>query len=513
MRTSILTTLTLTLAATMLLGSRPAAADTQVCQGRYSIEGAGLDLGPNGISNVIVGADAGAFSVHLAPARSGISCDAAVVTTAPRSDAFILRARFVGCGERPRFRLRLAFDQDCGNVSGRQRAAGQLIAEFSAGLVVGGNPLVPGTDPTDPTPPTDPTVDNPTPPDPTVDNTTPIGDKPRIASFSSLFAHPGDTISVFGSNLDHDKDGNPYTGTPPFLITFLGVDASFGRLRATPAFVSDGEVRVTIPSQAVSGTLILAERRSSGLAGPRISETSERLVVVRADATPNQPVPTTGSAPATQNNGTLHVQASALSLFNAGDFPVSGPAFQIGAFLDANNNHVVDLFTTGRNDVPYLAFPVRTSDFDFSIEGGRGYFAGANAMLWVFFEGGNPSVLDNTDQFFVVHLNIDLANRTARPIAMLAGVAGDPGVVMMADQFASETNITVAQPGAGVGAIKGRIAAVPTFLQNVFIPSQTSTCIVDPDFFCPDFGPEIQQNLWANGITIDFDVPLFADGI
>jgi hypothetical protein len=105
---------------------------------------------------------------------------------------------------------------------------------------------------------------------------------------------------------------------------------------------------------------------------------------------------------------------------------VTGP-FQIGAFLDANDDHIVNLFTTGRNDVPYLAAPVRTSDFDFTIEGGRGYFQGANAMLWVFFEGGDPNVLDNRDQFVVVHLRVDLAARTARPVAMLAGVAGSPG--------------------------------------------------------------------------------------
>src|SRR6185503_1316652 len=149
---------------------------------------------------------------------------------------------------------------------------------------------------------------------------------------------------------------------------------------------------------------------------------------------------------------------------------------QIGAFLDTNDDNVVNLFQVGRDDVPYLAFPVRSSEFDFTIEGGRGYFQGSNAILWVFFEGGNPAVLDSTDQFFVVHLSIDLAARTARPIAMLAGVAGSPGVVMMADQFASETSITVAQPGGGVGAISGHIAAVPLFLENIFLPSQPGLC-------------------------------------
>jgi hypothetical protein len=219
-------------------------------------------------------------------------------------------------------------------------------------------------------------------------------------------------------------------------------------------------------------------------------------------------VPQTGTAPATANRGTLTVQELPLSLFDAGSFSVTGP-FQIGAFLDTNDDNVVNLFQTGRDDVPYLAFPVRSSEFDFSIEGGRGYFQGSNAILWIFFEGGSPAVLDASDRFFVVHLAIDLAARTARPIAMLAGVAGSPGVVMMADQFASETSITVAQPGAGVGAISGHIAAVPLFLENIFLPSQPGLC-PDGSPGC-DFPPSIEQRLWSNGIVIDFDVPLFAD--
>jgi hypothetical protein len=231
-------------------------------------------------------------------------------------------------------------------------------------------------------------------------------------------------------------------------------------------------------------------------------------VVVRGEPPPVN-VPQAGTPPATANRGTLTVQDTSLSLFNAGSFPVTGP-LQIGAFLDANADHIVNLFQVGRDDVPYLAFPVRTSEFDFTIEGGRGYFQGSNAILWVFFEGGDPAVLDATDQFFVVHLSIDLARRTARPIAMLAGVAGSPGVVMMADQFAAETSIVVAQPGGGVGAISGHIAAVPQFLENIFLPSQPGVCL-DDETFCPDTGPSVEQRIWGNGVVIDFDVPLFAD--
>jgi hypothetical protein len=81
---------------------------------------------------------------------------------------------------------------------------------------------------------------------------------------------------------------------------------------------------------------------------------------------------------------------------------------------------------------------------------------------------------------------------------------------MMADQFASETSITVAQPGGGVGALSGRIAAVPLFLENIFLPSQPGVCLEDQPF-CADLGPSVEQRIWSNGIVIDFDVPLFAD--
>jgi hypothetical protein len=137
-------------------------------------------------------------------------------------------------------------------------------------------------------------------------------------------------------------------------------------------------------------------------------------------------VPQAGTPPATTNRGTLTVQETSLSPFNPGSFPVTGQALQIGAFLDTNADNVVNLFPAGRDDVPYLAFPVRTSEFDFTIQGGRGYFQGSNAIVWVFFEGGDPAVLDATDQFFVVHLSVDLATRSARPVAMLAASPGAP---------------------------------------------------------------------------------------
>jgi hypothetical protein len=505
MRTAIL------ILSTILTLATGASAQPDVCQGRYAIDGdvdlgAGVSASTLSVAERITldGSDAG-FAVRLG------DCSAELVTRVPRDDLFVLRAKFVGCGERPRFRLRLAFSSSCRELNARVRSGGRVVDAFTATVrsFDGGNasdpleptPLEPDGDPSivvDPVPPSDGTV-------------TPIGTTPTISSFSAIAARPGDTISIFGTNLDRNTNGARWVGvlpSPPFQVTFANATPSLGRARATLAFVSPSEIKVSIPSQAASGKIILAKRVTTG-DGETISETPERLIVVREEPPATPDIPQGGQAPATANRGTLTVQPTDLSLFNAGSFPAAGP-FQIGAFLDANDNNVVDLFTTGRNDVPYLASPVRTSDFDFTIEGGRGYFQGSNAMLWVFFEGGDPNVLDNRDQFVVIHLSIDLAARTARPIAMLAGVAGSPGIVMLGDVFANDTSITVAQPGAGIGAIRGRISSVPLFLETIFLPSGAQPVCLEPGF-CADPGPSIETRLWSNGIVIDFDVPLFAD--
>jgi len=506
MRTAIICTIVLstTLSLATLVHAQPEA-----CQGRYATDqdvelGAGTRAARALSAAQRISLDgSGGFAVRLG------DCSAASVTKAPRTDIFVLRAKFVGCGERPRFRLRLAFSADCREVTARVRSGGRVVDQFSASLRGLEDDAEEPDEPIVPPSPDDPDITEPgDAPDGAV---TPVGTTPTISSFSAIAARPGETISVFGTNLDRDTNGDRWVGvvqTPPFQVTFANVDPSFGRARATLTFVSADEIRVTVPSRAASGTIILAKRVFAG-AGATISETRERLVVVRDEAPVTPDIPQAGQAPATANAGTLTVQPTALSLFNAGSFPATGP-FQIGAFLDSNDDHIVNLFQTGRNDVPYLAAPVRTSDFDFTIEGGRGYFQGANAMLWVFFEGGDPNVLDNRDQFVVVHLRVDLAARTARPVAMLAGVAGSPGIVMLGDVFANDTAITVAQPGAGVGAIRGRISSVPLFLETIFLPSGAQPVCLEPGF-CADPGPSIETRLWSNGIVIDFDVPLFAD--
>jgi hypothetical protein len=490
---------TLALAATLLIPALAAAEPAPLCApGIFQFVGTRVNLGAGagadsaGFVRVTTG-DAGgdARRLHL-----GFRCAADAIRGA-RSDASVLRARFIGCGDFPRARLRLLFASDCETVTGRLKSAGRIVAEFDARRLAGRVPP-PGNPPIDEPPPGEPPVDEPPPP--SDDPAPPL--VPALTVFTPLAAAPGDVISLFGANLDRDAGGEPWTGTPPYVVRFTRAGVALSSVRADFTVVSASELRVTVPEAAGSGAIILRERRSDGTQGALLSETTERFVVTQPEASPVPP-PTTGAVPPSTNRGTLVIQASAQNALTPGTFPLSGAQLQVGAFLDDERNHVVDPVSAGRNDVPYLFFPVRTSEFDFTLQLGRGYFAGADAMLWVFFDDGDGT-LDNQDVFVTVHLDVDVAAGTARPVAMIAGVAGNPGIVVSTDFF-TESSLTVESPVVGgPGAIRGHLAAVPTFLELIFLPSQPTPSGID-------LGPGFEQRLWANGIVIDFDVPLFND--
>src|SRR5262249_24856173 len=118
-----------------------------------------------------------------------------------RNDAFVLSARYPsGCGDLPRFRLRLRYDADCQALTGRIRSAGRLVAEFRAQRV---DPDAPVTDPdADAVPPT-------------------------IIGFSVSGAQAVGTIfTLFGEPLDRYvygalwTNGPPNTATPPYFVRF-----------------------------------------------------------------------------------------------------------------------------------------------------------------------------------------------------------------------------------------------------------------------------------------------------
>src|SRR5215467_9495911 len=111
-------TTTLALILGTFLATGASAAAPACDDGQSAIRGTGLDLGGTAgrvdVVNV-VGVD-GVNGARSFVVRLGQACQASVVTQAPRNDAFVLRTRFVGCGERPRFRVRLLFHADCATV-------------------------------------------------------------------------------------------------------------------------------------------------------------------------------------------------------------------------------------------------------------------------------------------------------------------------------------------------------------------------------------------------------------
>jgi hypothetical protein len=98
MRTAIICTIVLstTLSLATLVHAQPEA-----CQGRYATDrdvelGAGTPAASalSAAQRISLDGSNPGFAVRLG------DCSAALVTKAPRTDIFVLRAKFVGCGER-----------------------------------------------------------------------------------------------------------------------------------------------------------------------------------------------------------------------------------------------------------------------------------------------------------------------------------------------------------------------------------------------------------------------------
>ena len=241
---------------TVMIVRAPATASAAptACSGRYEISGAALVLGtPTGTVTAVTveGSPETGLQVAL-----GDVCTSETATKAPRDDVFVVRSRFINCGERPRFRLRLACAPDCTTLAGRMRSAGQIVAEFTATRVLPGSlpPPIPSTPPT-------PTI-------PPVPATPAIGPAPALTVTNPLTGRPGDVISVFGTDLDRDAHGTLWSGTPPYRVLFPRANANFGVARAEFAFVSSTELRVTVPAEASSGVIRLSERSTAGAPEP-----------------------------------------------------------------------------------------------------------------------------------------------------------------------------------------------------------------------------------------------------
>src|SRR5258705_5109719 len=128
MQTAIIRTIILstTLSLATLVHAQPEA-----CQGRYATD-RDIELGAGAPAASALSA---AQRISLDGPNAGFAvrlgdCSAQLVTKAPRNDIFVLRAQFVGCGERPRFRLRLAFSADCREVTAPVRTRGRAAGQF-----------------------------------------------------------------------------------------------------------------------------------------------------------------------------------------------------------------------------------------------------------------------------------------------------------------------------------------------------------------------------------------------
>ena len=493
MTTARTRTLIFALTSLLPLAAQSALAAPSVCEGRFDLDGAALEVGAPvdpvrsfRVEQTSGPDDQGGFAVRL-----GTACASVVGVQVPRSDAFVVRSRFVGCGERPRFRLRLAFDADCSGVTGRVRSAGQLVAEFRArrAEVI----QDPGFQDVD-------------------------ADAPAITGFAPASGLPGDTITVFGRNFDRDRLGNPQD-VPAYVVRFRSIRSRFALIQAAFTVVSPEELSVVVPNDAASGEIFISERTPGGGARGTISHSPERFLVQgpfdpspttttststrpsttttsttrhatttttsttrHSTTTTSRPSTTTTTRPSTTTTTTLVAsatvtfQSSNLSVFTPGTFSLitSGGSQQIGALFDANQNHIVDGFP-GRPDLPYMRFPVpNASNTGFDLQFGSGYEQGADAVVGAVFGA-------NRDAFFAIHFDVN--GSVARPIFMSAGVLIGNGIIVSTDSFTEQNVQVVAPTSSSPRIIRGHVAGVATFL-------------------------ELDGTFWADGIVLDFVLPL-----
>ena len=252
MRTAAIAVL---LAAASLLSalSGTAGAQPTPCIGRFVLDGAPLELG-NGLDPVtdrdhrpagLRGGGESPLLVHLGdPTVFGRgSCEATLVTQVPRDDAFVVKAKFEGCGERPRFRVRLRFDEACERVTvGRLRSLGQVLASFTATRARRGGvrpadpdsriPVTP-TDPTDPTTPADPLGSGRRRRRRAADRRDAARSRPSTRSSRSRARRSRSSARTSIATRTATRGSRP-GATPPYLVVFQRENPVLGRLAATP---------------------------------------------------------------------------------------------------------------------------------------------------------------------------------------------------------------------------------------------------------------------------------------
>jgi hypothetical protein len=208
-----------------------------------------------------------------------------------------------------------------------------------------------------------------------------------------------------------------------------------------------------------------------------------------ACATMPQSQDETPPSSATTDTATIIIQPTGDWVIPTGTFGSSGEANQLAAFFDNEQNGINDSETSAGvlDNSPYPLFP----NADGSLMKGRAYEGNSRIIIL--------SLFDNNKYFVAVHFATTFNAQTqvyqVDPVLMIAGEWNMAGRVLTTNEF-TNWNIDDGQfPDAqGAGFLKGSVSAVPSFLESDFQPG---------------FG--FVPTLWANGVTINFDVKLVSD--
>jgi len=235
-------------------------------------------------------------------------CPTATGIASIRKKATVVRARIEGCSTTP-FRVRLRMLPVCDSVVGVTKQRGEVVASFTGAPSRCGDGVIDDQagetceldDPTcnDTCSGTDADVDaEPADPVPGFSPLLVADNAPRITGFSPASAEPGDVIIIQGQNFLRDRDGDLWSGTPPWILLFSRESRPFLGARAEFTVLSATQIQVTVPSNAGTGKVHLeqAARIFSEQSAFSFSPTAFEVIREDAEVDPT-PDPTPDSQP------------------------------------------------------------------------------------------------------------------------------------------------------------------------------------------------------------------------
>jgi hypothetical protein len=234
-------------------------------------------------------------------------CPVATGVAVIRKKATVVRARIEGCSTTP-FRVRLRMLPVCDAAIGTTKQRGQVVASFSGTPSRCGDGVIDGgagescelDDPScnDTCTGTDADVDaEPASPAPGITPFLVADNAPRITGFSPASAEPGDVIIIQGQNFLRDRDGDLWSGTPPWRLFFtrerlpVSAEADFTVLSGT-------QIQVTVPQTAGTGKVHLEQAARIFVEQSSFAFSPSEFEVIREDAEVDPtPDPTPGGQP------------------------------------------------------------------------------------------------------------------------------------------------------------------------------------------------------------------------